>query len=736
MNMMNKTLKQKSRIILIAFTGLIAALAIIVTIGNLKTRSYLFDFTNIVEHTVSVTNFHEKVMLYKLNKYDFTSLFEQIDSINEEVISKDRIEQFKSELIKVQALKQENDSLEKEVIKLTNFSIQQSNLFINGVSKKLYDGLPVSKLEKLVITGANMNNNANYKIQSLFHYLTQDLTYEKELIPFLDKSIENAAADIIHLKNTPFSQLPVEAKKANERIKEITLEFIENTKKEKMLFAKFEMQVTEIVQSIDKKAHYSAKKVRSTLATSAFVIVSFLLLLGTGVFIFINKTFKSIWDSVGGEPTEVSEIVNQIASGNFDNINTKKAESGIYGNVLSMANNLKALNKKHEDIYNFNKHETEKITNVLEAINEGNLQESYKVSEFNDNTREVAANFIKIEGYLKSTQEVLSGIAQKVEKISQGDLTVQIKERSDNDLLLKSLSSMIEKLHEALAVIKQGSLGITQSGNEMNSVAETISQGASEQAASVEEISASMEEMLATIQTNSENSNKTEKMFTQTSEKVNLGNDAFARTINSLIEIVGKIKIVNEIARKTDLLAVNASIEAARAGEHGKGFAVVATEIRKLAEQSQKAASEITDLSDGGIKLAEKSSGVLETIVPEINRSARLISEISKASREQAAGAAQINNSIQQLSQIAQSNSAAAEQMSSNSNSLAGLANELTNTIEFFKLHKTVKISEEQKAKFASKTSDEKTENVKSAFGADINLDLDTPNLDIDFETY
>ena len=121
-----------------------------------------------------------------------------------------------------------------------------------------------------------------------------------------------------------------------------------------------------------------------------------------------------------------------------------------------------------------------------------------------------------------------------------------------------------------------------------------MSQGATEQASSVEEITSSMEQMTANIRQNAENAQQTEKIALSSAKAAEDGGTAVAATVSAMKEIASKIGIIEEIARSTNMLALNASIEAARAGEYGKGFAVVASEVGKLAERSQKEAGEIS----------------------------------------------------------------------------------------------------------------------------------------------
>jgi methyl-accepting chemotaxis protein len=194
-----------------------------------------------------------------------------------------------------------------------------------------------------------------------------------------------------------------------------------------------------------------------------------------------------------------------------------------------------------------------------------------------------------------------------------------------------------------------------------------------------------MEEMAAHIKQNADNAAQTEQIARQSAKDAETSGVAVGRAVEAMQTIAEKITIVQEIARQTDLLALNAAVEAARAGEHGKGFAVVASEVRKLAERSQTAAAEISAVSGETVKAAQSAGEMLTRLVPDIRRTAELVTEISAACREQDIGASQINQAIQQLDKVTQMNSSASEQMSSTSEELAAQAEELQASIAFFR---------------------------------------------------
>ncbi len=279
-------------------------------------------------------------------------------------------------------------------------------------------------------------------------------------------------------------------------------------------------------------------------------------------------------------------------------------------------------------------------------------------------------------------------VQEIVQRIANGDLTEDFSEEDASKLqgVYAEMISMQQKLSGVIGGVSQNSEAIVTASTQVSATAQTLSQGASEQAASVEETSASIEQMSASISQNSDNARVTDGIASESATSAKEGGSAVQETVQAMRQIADKVGIIEDIAYQTNMLALNAAIEAARAGEHGKGFAVVAAEVRKLAERSQTAAAEIGGLAGQSVEIAEQAGSLLEKMVPDINKTADLVQEISSASEEQSTGAGQITTAMSQLDTVTQQNAAASEELAATAQEMRGQAQTLKGLVGFFSL--------------------------------------------------
>jgi methyl-accepting chemotaxis protein len=246
--------------------------------------------------------------------------------------------------------------------------------------------------------------------------------------------------------------------------------------------------------------------------------------------------------------------------------------------------------------------------------------------------------------------------------------------------------SVITTLKEVMTAVKKNSDLTVSTGISQSTKAQELTEAANEQASSVEEVSASMEEMVSSIQQNNDNAKQTYVIANSVTLNIKKVSEASKESLTSVERITEKIAIINDIAFQTNILALNAAVEAARAGEHGKGFAVVAAEVRKLAERSKDAANEIAELSTITLTSSNTTSEMLWSLIPEIEKTAQLVSEISAASSEQNNGADQINNAIMQMNNITQKNAASADELAHSAEIIVEQSEQLNSRINFFKI--------------------------------------------------
>ncbi len=328
-------------------------------------------------------------------------------------------------------------------------------------------------------------------------------------------------------------------------------------------------------------------------------------------------------------------------------------------------------------------HIENEVANVVRAAADGDFDRQISIESSDPFYNRLAEGVNQI---VTNTGNSINDVEKVLASLADGDLTQNITSEYSGVFkrLSNNVNSTVEKLKDVIGTMQANGQQVAATSSEVNMAAQKIGQGSSEQAASLEEISSAMEEMASNISQSASNAAKTEDIAQKVSIDAETSAKIVATAAESMKEVTEKISIIEEISRQTNMLALNAAIEAARAGEHGKGFAVVAAEVRKLAERSQHAAAEISDLSSDVVTLAELAGDRLDDLVPSIKQTAELVQEISVSAREQDTGANEINNALQQLDSAVQRSAGSAEELVSSANVLAEQSNSQKQTIDYF----------------------------------------------------
>ncbi len=365
----------------------------------------------------------------------------------------------------------------------------------------------------------------------------------------------------------------------------------------------------------------------------------------------INSSVESVSITMG----ELGKVMQAMNDGDFSvQMDTKvKGEfRHLVDNTMSTINaTINAINK------------------VMANMEQGQFQQRVEVEAHGD--------LLRMKNTVNSSMDTLESAMREtigvVKSQATGDLTKKIEAEYNGVFaqLKNDMNSTTERLTSVIGSVNNNTDSSANTASQVNNAASVLGQGSSQQAASLEEISSAMEQMSANIRQSADNASQTEKIAQKAASDAQESGQTVKQAVSAMKDIADRISIIEEIARQTNLLALNAAIEAARAGDHGKGFAVVAAEVRKLAERSQIAAGEIGELSSNTVVLAEQAGEKLLRLVPDIQKTAELVQEISVASKEQDIGSNEINSALQQLDQVVQRSASSAEELANSAQELS-----------------------------------------------------------------
>ena len=328
-----------------------------------------------------------------------------------------------------------------------------------------------------------------------------------------------------------------------------------------------------------------------------------------------------------------------------------------------------------------------------------------------------------VQAPLKQTQEI-------AREIAGGNLTVAIPDNRSDEMgvLLKSLQEMRDGLRKMVSDLKINAEGVNSAAIQLSASSIQISSATAHQSEAASSMAAAIEEMTVSINYVSDSAREAHNITADTGEQSQMGNRILQNTVaemqlisqtvdeaahaiqamgDSSQKIFSIVQVIKDVAEQTNLLALNAAIEAARAGEQGRGFAVVADEVRKLAERTAQATTEIGGMIaevqtsaqaavgimkqavtrvEGGVGLAQKAGESMIGISNSAQRVVSAVNDISNALKEQSVASNDIASNVEKIAQMSEENSAATRESAATAHNLEQLAANTSKAVAMFRV--------------------------------------------------
>lgn len=273
-------------------------------------------------------------------------------------------------------------------------------------------------------------------------------------------------------------------------------------------------------------------------------------------------------------------------------------------------------------------------------------------------------------------------------RLSVGELSIDFGHiaRDEFGQINQSLFELQARMRVIVEHINETMAGVKKASAEFFSSSQLISDGANNQAATSNEISSTIDQIAIIAQQTTESALQTSDIAKNAFLGIQKGAHDVSDTFHTIEEIALKNSIISEISYQTKILSINASVEAARASEFGKGFGVIADQVKNLAEDSQKSATEIESVSRRGVNLTRELAEQLNLLVEEFQKTSDLIVEVADSGKEQYEAIQQVAMAVQDLNNITQQNASSSEELAASSEQLVNLSGELEKTLAFFRL--------------------------------------------------
>ena len=341
----------------------------------------------------------------------------------------------------------------------------------------------------------------------------------------------------------------------------------------------------------------------------------------------------------------------------------------------------------------------EEVSGIIAAAASGDFSRRIAADEMNGFFSQISTG---INDLLEVNSRALGDVGGMLTRLSQGDLTHKIDTEYHGMLgrLKDDANVTVDNLQEIIYSIKGATDAINTAAQEIASGNQDLSSRTEQQASSLEETASSMEQLTSTVKQNAENARQANELADSAQRVAVQGGLVVGQVVETMgaihqssNKISDIISVIDGIAFQTNILALNAAVEAARAGDQGRGFAVVASEVRNLAQRSAAAAREIkglisdsVDKVEAGTRQVDQAGRTMSEVVSSIQRVAKIMADISHATREQTAGIEQVGLAINQMDEMTQQNAALVEQAAAAAESLEEQARNLSQSVSVFRL--------------------------------------------------